>query len=252
MRRYLMIGAPVTSVRTPPLLAARLEQMGAPATVDAVTVEPEDLRDFMSKAKADHTLDGLMVTMPHKRAVCDFLDECSKTARQAGSVNAVKRLDERLVGAQFDGLALRSALGAADRDLATARVLLAGLGGAGLAIAHALHGHCGALLLCEIDKTRLTSILPALPLATPMRLGDEAAADILVNATPLGMEPDDPSPFDDAWVADARVVADIVADPKATRLAAQAQKAGTTLVTGRTMVEHQIDPIAQWLLSGTN
>lgn len=249
MRRYVMIGAPVTSVRTPPLLAARLAELGAPARVDAVHVEPAELAAFLRGVREDPAIDGLLVTMPHKRATCDHLDALGDAARAAGAVNAVKRLDGRLVGAQFDGIALRSALLEAGADLASARVLVAGLGGAGLAIALALVGRCRALLVSEADPARLAAVLPTLPDAVALAPGHEPVADILVNATPLGMKDDDPSPFPDAWVERARLIADIVADPKATRLAAAARGVGTPLVTGRRMVAHQVEPIARWLLS---
>ncbi|MEM8665191.1 MAG: shikimate dehydrogenase, partial [Pseudomonadota bacterium] len=247
MRRYLMIGAPVTSVRTPPLLTARLRQLGAPAAVEAVHVEPESLGAFMDSLRADLTVDGLMVTMPHKRAIRSHLDALSATARRAEGVNAVKRLGDRLVGAQFDGIALRSALTTAGADLRAARVWLAGLGGAGLAIAQALHARCGALFLSETDPARLGAALADLQDVEAVEVGREPAADVIINATPLGMNPDDPSPFSDAAVTQARIVADIVADPIATRLVAQARRTGTPLVTGRVMVEHQIAPIADWL-----
>jgi len=244
-----MIGAPVTSVRTPPLLSARLKSLGVTAMVEAIHVEPGDLADFMRGVRSDHTVDGLLVTMPHKRAVCAFLDDLTPAAQQADAVNAVKRIGERLAGAQFDGIALRNALTAAGANLSTATVLLAGLGGAGLAIAQALTGRCRRLLVSETDSARLDAVLPGLPDAYVVAPGQEPAADILVNATPLGMEPDDPSPFLSSWVEKACLVADIVADPKATRLAAQATAAGTQLVTGRAMVDHQIGPIATWLMS---
>lgn len=249
IRRYIMIGAPVTSVRTPPLLSARLEDLGVRATVEAVHVEPQDLARFVRDMRADPTIDGLLVTMPHKRAVYALVDELAPPARQAGGVNTVKRLGERLLGAQFDGIALRSAVTAAGADLAAATVLLAGLGGAGLAIAHALSGRCGRLIVSETDPARLEAVLPALPDAQVLAPGQVPAADVLVNATPLGMAPDDPSPFPEEWIEEAGVVADIVADPNATRLAAQARAADTPLVTGRMMVQHQIAPIADWLLN---
>ncbi|GAB5378592.1 MAG: shikimate dehydrogenase [Acuticoccus sp.] len=248
--RVVMIGAPVTGVRTPPMLAAFLADNGRPSPVEVAHVEPGDLAAFMARTRTDEAVDGLMVTMPHKRAILPHLDALSDAAAQARSVNAVKRLDGRLVGAQFDGIGLCNALDAAGADLPGAWVWLKGLGGAGLAITLALTARgAGALLVSEIDGARVAAAQALLPSAIFLDPADTPHADILVNATPLGMTAGDPSPFTADSVATARLVADIVADPHATRLAALAEDTGTGLVTGRQMVANQVPPIGRWLLS---
>ena len=251
-RRYVMIGAPVTSVRTPPLLVAYLAEAGVESTVPTHHLEPDGLAAFMTTLRADPATDGLMVTMPHKRAILPHLDALTGVAARTGSVNAVKRVGTRLCGAQFDGIALRNAVLARGADLRSARVWLKGLGGAGLAIAEALLAHgTGKLMVSELDAAILARAAPLIKGAEIVAADAAAQADILVNATPMGMGADDPSPFDAATVSSARVVADIVADPNATRLAALTEAAGVTLVTGRQMVTHQIAPIGRWLLTDT-
>ncbi len=252
-----MIGAPVTTVRTPPLLETRLAELGVPAEVATRHLEPSELPSFMSELRRDPTIGGLLVTMPHKRAILPMLDGLTEEAAAAGSVNAVRRLpDGRLIGAQFDGIALGRALARRGFDVAGSSVLLAGLGGAGLAIARELLASgCRRLAVVEPDPARRREALAGLArdFGAPVRPfdpGKDADFDLLVNATPLGMRPEDPSPFPDRLVAGAGTVADIVADPPATRLAALTRALGTPLVTGREMVCAQIDPIADWLCDG--
>lgn len=259
MKRYVMIGAPVTAVRTPPLLEAFLAEQGAPARVETRHLDPADLAAFMAAAAADRSVDGLMVTMPHKRAVIPYLAAISRVAARAGSVNAVKRLPGgELVGAQFDGVALVAALLEAGAPIASSRILLAGAGGAGLAIAQALAAHgCAGLAIAERDPNLLGQAVADLVgarLAGDARCPVSAFAgtgtgfEVLVNATPLGMLEGDPSPFGAAMVGRASWIADIVADPPRTRLATLAREAGRPLVTGRDMVRGQIGPIGRWLL----
>ncbi len=252
--RYVMIGAPVTTVRTPPLLEARLAERGVPAEVSTRHVEPSGLASFVAAVRADATVHGLLVTMPHKRAIVAMLDALTERAAAAGSVNAVRRLpDGRLIGAQFDGIALLRAVVRRGFDPAGARVLLAGLGGAGLAIARELlAAGCRVLAVTEIDPLRRRRGLARLTgeFGAAVRSYEEAAGsafDLLVNATPLGMSPGDPSPFGDRLIAAAKLVADIVADPPATRLAGRVRALRRPLVTGRAMVCAQIGPIADWL-----
>lgn len=253
MKRYVMIGAPVTTVRTPPLLQRFLAGQGVPCAVEVRHVEPSDLDRFMAEARDDASVDGLLITMPHKRAAIPHLAAMSAVAARAGSVNAAKRMrDGGFAGAQFDGVALVNAVLAAGAPVGDARVLLAGLGGAGLAIAQALMAHgCRSLALEERDARVLNAALEALPAlgGTPVSAAGDGPFDLLVNATPLGMRPEDPSPFQAALVGRAGWIADIVADPPATRLAALAHEHGVTLVTGRDMVIAQVEPIGRWLLA---
>lgn len=255
-KRYIMIGAPVTTVRTPPMLESYLRESGVAARVDVRHVDAEDLAAFMDEIRDDLSIDGLMVTMPHKQALLPRLSAVSSVASRAGGVNAAKRLASgELVGAQFDGVALVGAVTKAGAALTESTVLLAGVGGAGLAIAQALAAHgCRKLAIAENNGARLDAALADLCAhgftdAAAFAPDGDQRFDVLVNATPLGMRPGDPSPFAEDLVAGARFVADIVADPPQTRLAALTRAAGRKLVTGRDMVGSQIAPIGDWLLS---
>ena len=256
MKRYAMIGAPVTTVRTPPLLVSFLAQLGVDAEIETRHVEPQDLANFMQSVSPAATIDGLLVTMPHKNAIMAHLEAVSSVALQAGSVNVVKRLASgKLVGAQFDGMALVDVLISSGVPLGDARVLLAGVGGAGLAISQAIAGHgCKILAVTETNADLRDAAIAMLraqsdcPVAA-YRAEDRVGFDLLINATPMGMRADDPSPFDSDLVKRAGWVADIVADPPQTRLAAMADDAGVPLITGRNMVGGQVALIGRWLIS---
>lgn len=254
--RYVMIGAPVTTVRTPPLLERHLAARGVAAVVETRHVEAAELAPFVAEVSGDASVDGLLVTMPHKRAIVRHLPALEPSAAAVGSVNAVKRgAGGTLLGAQFDGTGLLNALDAARVPVSAARVWLKGVGGAGRSIAAALlERGCAHLLLDDpigrsADGTLESMISRA---AVPLAWADEAepgARELLINATPLGMRPDDASAFPDDAVRACRCVADIVADPPDTRLARRARELGRTLVTGRDMVEGQVRAIADWLLA---
>lgn len=253
MKRYIMIGAPVTTVRTPPLLEAAFAETGVRATVNVRHLEANALASFMAELRSDPGIDGLLVTMPHKKQIRAHMDALSPAATLAGSVNAVKRLRSGgLVGAQFDGLALIYAL--AGKNIATkdCRILLAGLGGAGLAIAQAITAQgCKNLVLTDTNQAlqeRALHHLDNVPHCPVSGMTSQEGFDLLINATPLGMHEDDPSPFDTKQVAAASFVADIVADPPRTKLSAMATASGIVLITGRDMVKGQIRPIRDWLL----
>ncbi len=251
-RRYIMIGAPTHNVRSPKLLEVHFAARGIAAKVDTRQVEPGDLDGFMTEARADPGIDGLLVTMPHKKAVIAHLESLSPVSLLVGSVNTIKRLGAGdFVGTQFDGAALVNALGAAQVPLGRAQVLLLGVGGAGLAITQAIAAHgCRRLAIADHDASLVEAALRIVdsPLVGRAGRGDDAY-DLLINATPLGMKEGDASPFDSRQVARASAVADIVADPARTRLEAEAKAAGKIFVSGRDMVKGQIALMGDWLLS---
>ena len=254
MKRYIMIGAPVTTVRTPPLLQAYLETLGIEANIETRHIEPDELNAFMNWIKSASDVDGVLVTMPHKKAVVPYLDSITEAARVAHSVNTIKRLASNLlVGAQFDGMALVNAVLAKGLALSDARVLLAGMGGAGLAIAQAICTHgCQGLVITDKDRTVLDRVLASLRGRYPVttrRNPDDPAYDLLINATPLGMRAGDPSPFPEKLVAHTPFIADIVADPPQTQLSMLAERSRATLISGRDMVKGQIKLIGDWLLN---
>lgn len=246
----------MTSVRTPPLLEARLAELGVRATVETRHVEPDALPGFVAAMRGDETLVGLLITMPHKAAILPFLNVLDPLAACIGSVNAVKRMaNGGLVGAQFDGLALVRALKARGVAVKGRSIALLGTGGAGAAIAHAFAAEWPAKLdLFDLDQERAKRVAGMVhdhlgPSVVQLGKDFSEVYDIFVNATPLGMADGDPSPVPAELVTSETVVADIVADPRETALSAIADGAGATLITGRDMVVAQIGPIADWLLS---
>ena len=256
--RYIMIGAPVNKVRTPGVLTRLMAAANVEATVETRHVEPEDLRTFMSEVAQDRSVDGLLITMPHKKAIIPYLARMSQIADAAGSVNAAKRFgSDALVGAQFDGVGLVAALQAMDIPIERARILLAGIGGAGLPIAQALLNHgCRSLDILDTDTALRENAVAQLQGREPGTVRELPSApsgtyDLLINATPLGMHDGDPSPFERKLVEAAGWVADIVADPSRTRLAGMAREAAIPLISGRDMVRAQSKLICRWLLESS-
>ena len=255
MKHYIMIGAPISSVRTPPLLEAMLRELGVEARVRAEQVEANQL-DVLFRRLETGTIDGLLVTMPHKRSIVGFLARQSEKSRRTGSANCVKHVPEiGWVGAQFDGVGLAHALKKRGIDLSTKDVLLVGAGGAGVAIGFefAKRG-CRRLDIYDIDQTAAEALAGKLDVAsTGTDIGRrdriDAGYGLYINATPVGMRTGDRSPIPLEFIDSSVVVADIVADPIDTQLAQVSRDRGATLVTGYEMVCGQVGPIAEYLLS---
>jgi shikimate dehydrogenase len=186
---------------------------------------------------------GLSVTMPHKTAVADAVDHQTPVADQLHAVNTVvRRPDGTLEGHNTDGDGFVAALRAGGTDPAGCRVALLGAGGAGRALALALAA-AGAAEVAIVNRSSGAAETAA-ALAGPVgRVGtaaDVVRADLVVNATPVGMGEDSASlPIDPALLHAGQTVADIIVHPLDTALLRAARRAGAGTVDGLGMLVHQ-------------
>ena len=250
MKRIEMIGSPLTHVLTPALLNARLAADGIGLSVTPRETGTSDLADYIAAARGKNVVMGLVVTTPLKEAICVHLDRKTALVDLIGTCNCIRADGRSWIGANFDGFGFVRALADAGVTLKDKRVLLLGCGGAGKAIAErAASEGAAALFICDPVAGRAA--------AFAHRLGSKTVAagefpsdeiDIVVNASPLGMNPDDPSPVPSEIVARCSVVVDIVvvADSPLRRLA---REQGKLVIGGGAMVRRQVDLFRSFMLS---
>jgi shikimate dehydrogenase len=164
-----------------------------------------------------------------------------------GTANVLRRdPDGRWSAANFDGVGFVDGLAGAGHAVEGLDVFLAGAGGAGSAIAVALlAAGAGSLAIQEVDDARATSLLARLAQHWPDRArragpADLATAGLVVNATPLGLRPDDRVPIDPTDLAAGSIVADIIMDPPQTQLLRLAAERGLAVHDGIHMLHSQI------------
>nr|AXL06079.1 shikimate dehydrogenase [uncultured bacterium] len=192
-RLYVVLGDPVTQVRSPGLLNPLFARLGIDAVLVPVHARPEHLEQVVRGLQCVDNVDGIFVTVPHKAAVLALADRGSPTARIAGSANALRREpDGSWYAENFDGAGFVAGLVRAGHDPRGRRVALVGAGGAGSAIAAALLA-AGAdrLAVCDRDATKLAGLRTRLDAHWPGRtvVADEPhldGADIVVNAPRSG------------------------------------------------------------------
>jgi shikimate dehydrogenase len=246
-RLYGVLGDPVTQVRAPGMLNPLLAAAGADAVVVPVHATARDLAVVVAGLTAIGNLDGLLVTVPHKAAVCRLAAGLGPAAALSGTANAMRRgPDGTWYAENFDGLGFVRGLEKAGHPVRGRHVVLTGAGGAGSAIAVALlTAGVARLEIGDVDGARLAALLARLRsrwdgAVFPAAPGGLAAADLAVNATPLGMRPGDPLPFDPATVRPDAVVADIIMKPHVTALLRAAESAGRRVHHGVHMLAEQV------------
>ncbi|MFE5908498.1 shikimate dehydrogenase family protein [Streptomyces wedmorensis] len=247
-RLYAVLGHPVSQVQAPGMLNPLFAELGSDAVLFPVLVPPRDLGDVVRGLQRIGNLDGLLVTIPHKVDVCRYADAVSEAVTLAGSANALRREpDGSWFAENFDGTGFVQGLRAAGIDPAGRRVVLVGAGGAGSAVAAALLTEDIAHLeLCDRDEGRVATVVDRLARRFPGRVSGSTAAprleaaDLAVNATPLGLSPADPLPFDVTRLPPGAVVADIIMRPKETALLRVAAERGHRVHPGSPMLTHQL------------
>jgi 3-dehydroquinate dehydratase / shikimate dehydrogenase len=241
-RIYGVIGNPIAHSLSPHLHNAAFAARGMDDVYLPFLVR--DLRDFLAVVPA-FGIAGFSVTLPHKQAILAHLDDCDPLAARIGSVNTVVvRGRGKLAGYNTDYVGVLRAL---DRRLALAasRVLILGAGGAARAVAFALAQGGAAVAICSRRAAPGKSLARAVQGEfIPRRLLRGQFFDAIVNATPLGMSPDDRrSPFSAADM-NCRVAFDLVYRPRHTRFLQIAARRGIQAVSGLDMFLSQ--GIAQW------
>jgi shikimate dehydrogenase len=235
-----VIGDPVEHSLSPAILNAAFAAADLDWAYVAFTVAADDVARALEGVRS-LGIRGLSVTMPHKEAVAALVDERSPEATLLGAVNCVVNDGGRLVGHNTDGAGFVDALRAeVGLELAGRRVVLVGAGGAARAIALAL-GQAGAADVAVVNRTQARAEVAASLVGAAGRVGsdaDVAGADLVVNATPVGML-DAMVPIDPAALHRGQVVADIVYRPAITPLLAAAAASGAVAVNGLGMLVHQ-------------
>jgi shikimate dehydrogenase len=241
------IGWPTHAFKAPMIYNPYFEQAGIDAAVVPMGCKAENYAAFLKAVFTLENIRGALITMPHKVTTVALLDAASPTVEIAGSCNAVRRAEDgRLVGDMFDGEGFVRGLRRKGCQLEGARVLVVGAGGVGSAIAASLAaagiGSIGVFDArtesAQALGRRLTAHCPALTVATGSN--DPMGYDIVVNATPMGMNDGDPMPVDVSRIAPEAFVGEVVMKTEMTAFLKAVQARGCRFQVGSDMLFEQI------------
>lgn len=257
-RIMFILGDPVDHVVGTDILNRFFESENLDVAVSPLQIARGDLADALSMLRRIDNVAGFGITIPHKIAALSLVDDLTEAARDIGAVNFVRRNEGgTLTGHNVDGAGFIEGLERHGFAPSRAKVLVVGAGGVGRAIAFAL-ARAGAARLVIANRTASAAddLAAAINAAVP---GFQAEAvstdalpplgefDLLVNATALGMKPDDPLPFDPAGLSPQTTVAEVVMSPAKTRVLLAAEAKGCRIVPGAAMMAGQPALVASFL-----
>jgi shikimate dehydrogenase len=241
------IGYPTHSFKSPLVYNPYFEQEGINALVVPMGCRAEHYPAFLKSVFQLTNIRGALITMPHKVTTVGLLDEVTRTVKVAGACNAVKLDGQgRLVGDQFDGAGFVRGVKRKGFDLAGKRVLVVGAGGVGSAIAASLAAEkVQSISLFDVNTAsvqglalRLKNEYPQIQVQTGSN--DPDGHDLVVNATPLGMNEGDPLPMDVSRISPNAFVGEVVMRTDMTAFLLAAQRRGCQVQVGSDMLFEQI------------
>jgi shikimate dehydrogenase len=252
------LGYPTHAFKAPLIYNPWFEKNGIDAVVVPMGVKAEEYPEFLRYLFKLSNIRGALVTMPHKVTTTQLVDELTPTAQVAGASNAVLlREDGTLLGDQFDGAGFVRGVERKGVPLAGKRALVVGSGGVGCAIAASLAAAgVSALGLYDANTEsseslagRLKEHYPQIEVITGSK--DPEGYDLVVNATPLGMNDGDPLPVDVDRIAPSTFVGEVVMKQEITPFLQAAKEKGCQIQVGSDMLFEQIPAYLEFFGFGT-
>ncbi len=227
-KKVFIFGDPVAHSKSPAMHNAAYKKLKLSADFEYLKkqVKPEELAEAMAILRAEDTA-GANITIPHKERIIEYLDIIDPQAEEIGAVNTVVNKDGKLTGYNTDGLGFLKSLKQLNNfDVKDKRVAVFGAGGAAKAIVYVLSvvGKAKNIAVADIDHSKAKflagniSNCKGYSINNPDFFKSVKSADLVINATPLGMSPnEDKTPLLDLSVINpGQLYSDVVYAPRET------------------------------------
>lgn len=244
-----IIGHPVEHSLSPLIHNACFEELGLPFVYVAFDVT--DLENAINGIRA-LGIRGVSVTIPHKISAIKYLDRIEGIAEKIGAINTIINDCNKLIGYNTDAYGIAAAFKESGITLSDKNCLILGSGGAGRASAFVVcESNPKKLDIISIETDQLKILLEDIKRyyknnVQGLQWTEEslkkaiASADIIINATPVGMSPKvDECPIDPSLLKSGQTVFDVIYTPPETKLLSSAKKAGCKTISGVEMFIHQ-------------
>lgn len=255
-----IIGDPIVQVKAPLMINAAIADIGLPDTLMVpLHVNSEGLQEALKGLSQIQNFRGAIITMPHKQQILPFIDSVSGSAFLSGGCNVIRKESNGLIsGTMLDGEGFVESLLKKGIQVQGKKVYLAGVGGAGSAIAYSLVKHHVKELVIYNRTTensirlidKISPLFPEVKISPGTKVPE--SANIVINATSLGMGENTELPFSLEKQTQNTVVCDIVIFPEQTPLIVQAQQLGYATHTGPSMLSAQITLMLEFMLGVEN
>lgn len=233
-----IFGCPIEHTLSPLMHNAAFKALNLDICYVAFKVLPEALPDAVMAIRSLN-MTGVNITVPHKEKVIPLLDKVHEEASFIGAVNTVTNTDGILTGYNTDGRGFLSSLTEEGISIEGKNIFIIGAGGASRAVSYYLSEKASTLSLFDTDRPKAQTLVNDLGLIRKnvclvKDIENILQPDIVINATPLGLKPDDPLPFNPDLITSKMVICDLVY--KKTGLLKEAELRGAKTINGSGML----------------
>ncbi|WP_414440783.1 shikimate dehydrogenase family protein [Burkholderia sp. 22PA0106] len=252
-----IVGSPIAQVKSPQNFNDWFARHDKDVSMIPIDLDGGSIEPFIGALRAWRNLRGCVVTVPYKQQIAPRLDALSRRAEALGCVNVIRReCDGRLVGDIVDGDGFLNAARSHGFEPTGAKALVLGAGGVGSAIGWALCEHgVASVTVVDPDAARAQRLRALLAKHHPgsfiePHFDSLAPFDLVVNASPAGMEGYAPLPLAETVLATLRpgaLAADVVTSPDITRFLEIARGLGCRIQTGADMALAQFGNLGAFM-----
>ena len=249
-KRIVLLGHPVKQSLSPAFQQAAFDHVGLPVRYEVMDVPPKELAAAVAALRADADVIGANVTIPHKETIGSLLDSVTEECASIGAINTITRAGSRLVGRNTDVAGLRGSLDALlDGRRMPRAALILGAGGAARAAVAALVGAAvGQISITNRHLRRAEQVVAAAQKSLPhlairavpwhesILVEEAARVGIVIQATSVGLDPNDAPALPAAAFREGQYVIDVVYAPGGTALVRSARAAGAEATDGLEML----------------
>lgn len=252
-----VIGHPIEHSMSPIMHNAAIQDLGLDYLYIAFDIPPNRLKEAIKGLKTLN-IRGINVTLPYKEKVMKFVDKVDQTAQNIGAINTIKNENGLLIGRNTDAEGANKALLDARCKIIGKNVVLIGAGGAAKAISYSLASDINKITIINRSEDRARKLVNELKNKRDINIESKkyneiilkeeiSNADILINATPIGMFPMmDISPVSKKILHKDLFVFDLIYNPLETQLIKDSKEIGCQTLSGLDMLVNQGAIAFEW------
>lgn len=245
-----IIGHPIEHSMSPTMHNPALQELGLDYVYVAFDIHPDKLKQAIDAIRT-FDIKGVNVTIPHKEQIIPYLDEVDPIAKKMGAINTIKNENGYLKAKNTDAAGAKKSLLDAGCTIKGKNILFLGAGGVARSIAYILSDDAEKIILTDVIEEKAVNVAAEIKrnmnvniegkLASEKIIGQEIKqADILINATPIGMHPkEDTAPISKELLHGELFVFDVIYNPMNTRLMKMASEIGCKALGGLEMLVNQ-------------
>ena len=239
MKKYLVIGNPISHSLSPKLHNYWIKNNGIDAVYEKKILDKSELGDLILKVK-EKELHGINVTVPFKKTIIPYLDQLSLESKKTQSVNTIYIKNNKIIGHNTDIDGFKRSIENFKLNLVHKKVLILGAGGVVPSIIFALYKmKVTEITICNRTKHKAESLKTLFKNLKIVEWGKVPEFDIIINATSIGLKKEDDIKLDFSLISGNKLFYDVIYNPNETNFLKIGKELGNKTLNGKLMFIYQ-------------